>query len=364
MDGEQVKRKQTGHIKRVLRAVGLVVALVCVIVLPPWNGVFAWLAPLPESVAEEVANAADRGLEGIVVYVDQAGREPVSYAAGWKERDGEVPLTAATLFKIGSISKLYVAAATAKLVGRGQLELDGTLAELLPAFAPRIANADRITLRMLLQHRSGIPNTTDQATFDWVRPAPSMEAALALVLDLPADFEPDAEHAYSNTNYLLLGMILDARLGFSHRQFIHDELVAPLGLTHTFGLLGDANLADVASAYHRPYDVDFKDVELVSPSGCMVATAEDVGVFLRALSNGTLLAPAEQAAFDGVATYGHKGWVLGTQCIARYEPEIDAVVVQCVNTTGNHTELTTLVVFDRIVELLEQAAGDESGSIR
>ena len=86
----------------------------------------------------------------------------------------------------------------------------------------------------------------------------------------------------------------------------------------------------------------------------MVATARDVGVFLRALNDGSLLSDSEQALYTSVYEFGHKGWVLGYQCIARYYADIDAVVVQFVNTTGEHSELTALVVDRRIVQILRE----------
>jgi hypothetical protein len=86
----------------------------------------------------------------------------------------------------------------------------------------------------------------------------------------------------------------------------------------------------------------------------MVATAEDVGIFLRALNDGSLLNDDEQAIYSSVYEYGHKGWLLGYQSIARYHEDIDAVVVQFVNTTGGDSELVALVVYNRIVRILRK----------
>ncbi len=84
----------------------------------------------------------------------------------------------------------------------------------------------------------------------------------------------------------------------------------------------------------------------------MVATAQDVGVFLRAFNDGTLLNDDEQAIYSSIYEYGHKGWLLGYQSITRYHEDIDAVVVQFVNTTGGDSELLTIVVYNRIVRIL------------
>lgn len=195
----------------------------------------AWLEPLPDTVTEQVDSAIDHGLDGIIVYVDQSGEVPAQYAAGWKNKVAQEPADPLALFKIASISKLYIAAATAKLVGKHQLSLDASLADYLPELAGRIENADRISLKMLLQHRSGIPNFTDQSDFDWFTSSTDNKERLGLILDKPADFEPDADYSYSNTNYLLIGSILDKTLGYSHQRYISNEILVPLGLTYQRG---------------------------------------------------------------------------------------------------------------------------------
>ena len=101
----------------------------------------------------------------------------------------------------------------------------------------RIENADQITLRMMVQHRSGIPNFTDHPDYPWFETLPDRDAYLAFAFDEPADFEPDSDYRYSNTNYLLIGNILDKVLGYSHHQYIQDEILEPLGLNHTYSLL-------------------------------------------------------------------------------------------------------------------------------
>ena len=331
-----------------------IVAIVCAVVFPPWGGILAWIAPLPDTVQQQVDDASDHGLDGIIVYVDQAGKAPAFYCAGWKDRANQVPADPKALFKIASLSKLYIATAAAKLVNDRSLSLDDTLADHLPELVGRIEYAEQITLRMMLQHRSGIPNYTDHNEFDWSKPPSDVSGHLELVLDKSADFKPDADYRYSNTNFLLIGSILDRVLGHGHQRYINEEILTPLGLTHTYGLLNQVDLGDVVSGYHHPYEADFKGIEYVAPGGTMVATAQDVGAFLRALNDGSLLNGDEQAIYSSIYEYGHKGWLLGYQSIARYHEDIDAVVIQLANTTGGDSELVTLVVYDRIVRILRR----------
>jgi D-alanyl-D-alanine carboxypeptidase len=334
---------------RILKIVGPIAGIISIVIFPPWDGIWAWLAPLPNTVQEQVDAAFDHGLDGIIVYVDQTGKAPALYVAGWKNRAAQVPADPQALFKIGSISKLYVATAAAKLVNDQRLSLDDTLADHLPELVGRIEYADQITLKMMLQHRSGIPNYTDQDAFDWGKPPTGFGEYLELVFDSPADFEPDTGYRYSNTNYLLIRRILDKSLGYSHHQYINREILAPLGLTHTYGLLSQVDIGDVVSGYHHPHDIDF-----VGTGGSMVATAQDVGIFLRALNDGSLLNDDEQAIYSSIYEYEHTGWVLGYKSIARYHKDIDTVVVQFVNTTGEDTELTSIVVYNRIVRILRR----------
>ena len=350
---------------RILRIVMLTVALICVIVIPPWDLVPPLIAPLPATVQEQVNDAVDQGLDGIIVYVDQAGKTPEFYAAGWKNKLTQEPADPHALFRIASISKLYIATAVAKLVNNGTLSLDQTLADYLPELAGRIEYADQITLRMMVQHRSGIPNFTDDEAWDWFTSQTDIDKALELVLDEPADFKPDARYSYSNTNYLLIGRILDKVLGYSHHQYIAEEILAPLGLTNTYSLLSQVEYDDVVSGYWYEYDDDLRQLDHTIPGGSMIATAEDVGIFLRALNDGSVLNDDEQAVYSSIYEYEHTGWVPGYFSIARYHEDIDTVVIQFVSTTGGDTwgaanviggKTTGIsnIIYDRIIRILHR----------
>ena len=340
--------------KRILRIVVPAISLILTIIFVPWILLRAMFTPLPDTLQEQVNKAIELGLDGIVVYVDQPPAEPALYAAGWKDRDKKIPADPHALFKIASISKLYVAAATAKLVADHNLSLDGTLADYLPEVAGRIENSDRITLRMLLQHRTGIPDWIEDPDFPWNRSVTDVDSVLALVLDEPALFEPDARYDYSNTNYLLTGKIIDKILGYSYKQYIRQEILEPLGLTHTFGSLSEVNPDEVFSGYTKDWDGDVKMLDFPAASGAMVATAEDVGIFLRALNDGSLLTDEEQAIYSSVYEYKHTGLLPGYSSIARYHKDIDAVVVLFVNTSGGLTWSLVEIVYNHIVKILRK----------
>lgn len=343
------KMKQKKKIFRIVLLVGTVISLYFV----PWPLVWAWIRPLPATVQEQVDEAIGYGFDGMIVYVDQKGKEPGFYAGGWHDRQNKIPADPHALFKIASISKLYVAVATAKLVKAGRLSLDKTLADYLPDLGGRIENADKITLRMMVQHRSGIPNFTDTPSY-WVDPPATNKENLALVLDKPADFEPDEKYNYSNTNYLLLGEILDRIVGYSHHQFIREEILRPLELGNTYSLLSEVNVDSVMSGYYVGYDEDMKYNDFTNPAGSMVATAEDVGKFLRALNDGSVFEPGEQEIYSSIYVYEHTGLIPGYQSIAKYHKDIDTVVIQFNNTTnfdGYDWNLAE-IVYNRIVKIV------------
>jgi CubicO group peptidase (beta-lactamase class C family) len=340
-------KKQT---KRILRII-LIVAGIGSLWFVPWVLVRAWIAPLPGTVQEQLNDGIKLGLDGIIVYVDEAGRPPAFYAAGWKNREHKIPANPQSLFKIGSISKLYLAAAVAKLVNDKQLSLDKTLADYLPELSGRIENADKITLRMMVQHRSGITNFTDVPGY-WINPPKNNKKTLELVLDKPAEFDPGKKYSYSNTNYLLIGEILDKILNYSHHEYIRKDILMPLKLKNTYCLLSEANIDDVMSGYDVGYNDDLKYNDFSNPAGSMVATAQDVGIFLRALNDGSLLNDHEQAIYSSIYQYEHTGLLPGYSSIAKYYKDMDTVVVLFASTSGGYTWNLSEIVYNRLVKIL------------
>lgn len=339
------------QIKRNLRTRLICALLVCS--MAPFQACSIWPGPLPDSIQSEIEDAVNRGFDGVIVCVNQPG-EISHYAAGWNNRDTKDSADPHALFKIASISKLYIAAAAAKLVNADAVSLDKTLAEYLPELADRIEYSDEITLRMLLQHRSGIPDILDEPDYPWGDLPSTNREALEFVLDKPANFSPDKRYRYSNTNYLLIGEILDQELGYRHHKYIKEEILTPLGLVNTYSLLSEVELQEIMSGYAVDYEFDIKPNDYIIPGGSMVATAEDVTVFLRALIDGSLLNEEEQAIYSSIYRYDHTGLLPGYQSIARYHSDIDAVVVQFVSTSGGNSWSKSETVYRRVVKIVEE----------
>lgn len=332
MNNADIKSKtKTG--KRIFRWV-LLLGTIISLYFVPWLLVKAWILPLPNSIQKQADQAIDYGFKGLIVYVQQQDNEPKFFTSGWHNPTLQIPAEKVAYFKIGSINKLYVAVAVTKLVSAGRLSFDKTLADYLPPLVGRIENAETITLKMLVQHRSGIPNFTDTPNY-WTHPKATSEEKLRLILDQPADFEPGKRSAYCNTNYLLLNIIMDSILGYPNFEFIRTEILEPLHLQNTFATIHDVNIENVMSGYHKGHDADLKTDDVG-----MVATAEDVGIFLRALNNDTLLTEQEQKIYP--YKYEHSGWVPGYQSFAAYYKDIDAVMVTLYSTTDHDLILWNL----------------------
>ncbi|PRO68985.1 serine hydrolase domain-containing protein [Alteromonas gracilis] len=327
----------------------LLVSTIISLFFVPWILVKAWILPLPQTVQEQVDEAISHGFDGMIVYVDQAGKPPAFYTAGWKNRDSKIPAEPDSLFKIASISKLYTAVAITKMAKEQLLSLDDSLIRYLPELEGRIENSENITLKMMVQHKSGIPNFTDNAAY-WENEPENGKRALDFALDLPASFEPGEGYEYSNTNYLLLRTIMNKVLGYSHHEYIKQNILLPLQLNNTYFSLSEVNMDDVMSGYYVGFEEDVKARDYG-----MLATAEDVGKFLRALNNGSIFNAGEAKIYPYV--FEHGGLVIGYQSLAEYDRDLDAVVVQFINTTdfnGYEWNLSEITI-NRIFKILRKA---------
>jgi D-alanyl-D-alanine carboxypeptidase len=224
-------------------------------------------------------------------------------------------------FRIASVTKTYVATVVLQLVGEGRLGLDDTLDRWLPGIVP---NSDRITVRQLLQHTSGVydytnrlselfPNTDAllrQRYRHW-----SLNDLIALTAGQPPAFEPGTSSSYSNTNYILLGMLVGRITGRSYRTEIARRILLPLRLSDTV-LPGDD--PQIAGAHPHgylpverdgtttPVDITAFNMTIASSAGEIISTPADVTRFFRALMTGRLLRPAMLDAMlaDPVDRYG------------------------------------------------------------
>lgn len=336
---------------KILRIVMPLVAVISAIIFVPWILIWAWILPLPDTVQDQVDQGMNYDYDGMIVYVDEGGKEPQWFTAGWHDRDAKISAKPDAYFKIGSVQKLYLAVAIAKLANKGKLDLSKTVADYFPEYKDHIENASEITVKMMIQHRSGIPNMTDIPHY-WENPPTTNKGKIALILDQPALFKPGAKFSYCNTNYVLLRELVSKVVGYHYNQYIKEAVLLPYGLNHTFASMHDINMDNLMSGYYVGIEEDIKSADY----DIMVATAQDLGNFIRKLNDGSLFEPGEQKIYTDIYRYDHTGLVPGYQTIAKYHKDIDTVVIQFVNTTNfsGWTWSTSEIVYNRIVKILEQ----------
>jgi D-alanyl-D-alanine carboxypeptidase len=117
--------------KILLKIVIPIIVISCTAVFIPWDLLWLWAKPLPKTIQEQVEDTTSHGLDGIIVYIEKKGEKPKFYSAGLQSRADQTPINPQALFKIASISKLYIAVAAAKLINNKSLSLDKTLATYL-----------------------------------------------------------------------------------------------------------------------------------------------------------------------------------------------------------------------------------------
>ena len=332
---------------RTLLLAGTVISLYFV----PWILIWAWILPLPDTVQEQLNEGIEHGFDGTIVYIQQGDHPAEYYAAGWHDRDRMIRAYPEAYFKIASIGKLYDAVAITKLVAEDLISLDKSILEYFPEFAGRIEHAENISVRMLVQHRSGIPNFTDVPNF-WMHPPENEEQTLELFLDKPASFAPGTDYAYSNSNYFLLGLLMEKVTNNSKEQVIEKKILEPLKLKNTFFSLNEIDLDKLMSGYYVGVEDDIKSTNYHS----MIATAQDVGIFIKALNTGEILTKEENDIYSSIYKYDHTGLIPGYQSIAKYHENIDTVVIQFVNTANfdGYTWSISEIVYGRILKILEK----------
>ena len=142
---------------------------------------------------------------------------------------------------------------------------------------------------------------------------------------------------------------MDNVLGYITYDYIKEEILIPLDLNNTFFSLKEVHLDDVMSGYYVGYEEDFKNKEYG-----MLATAADVGKFLRALNDGSMFEEGEQEIYSSVYVYKHTGLLVGYQSIAEYHKDMDTVIIQFNNTAnfdGYNWNLSQ-IIYRRIVKIL------------
>ncbi|MFE9768178.1 serine hydrolase domain-containing protein [Streptomyces sp. NPDC005808] len=359
--------------------------LVSLLAAPAQAAVPAGTAPEARVAAEDLAAPDDAGLRevlrtalaqgapGAMVRVDDNGTVH-RLSEGVADRVTGRPLSTTDRFRVGSVSKTFTAVVLLQLVDEGKLALDTSVNSYLPGLLPD----DRITVRHLLSHRSGLYDYTNDM---FAQTVPGFEAVrnkvfsyqdlVDLSLEKPLNNAPGAAYSYSNTNFVVGGMLIEKLTGQSVRTQYQQRIIAPLKLTGTSYVHPDTAIAGRHANGYLPPDeagslVDSTEqtVSWAQSAGAIISTPRDLNTFFSALLGGRLLSAAQLAQMQqwtpvnstqgyglglrrrdlscGVSVYGHTGTVQGYYTYAFTSKDGKRSVTALANTSNNGTVLTTL----------------------
>jgi len=277
------------------------------------------------------------GALGIQARVTNGG-ETFTVRSGIAELGTRKPVPHNGTFRIGSTTKPFVSTVALQLAGEGRLDLDAPVSRYLPGLID-----GRITVRQLLQHTSGLYDHTealplDPAGFPGVRfKSWDPRELVAISVGRPLGFEPGTQYSYSNTNYIVAGLLIEQLTGRPYQQAVEQRVLKPLRLKDTSL---PRTSVDVPGPHAHGYFPDASgnpvDVTRLNPSwggaaGEMISTTRDLDTFLKALLGGRLLKPAQQRELTrttsvspnyglgvsvtplpcGTTVYGHDGTIHG-----------------------------------------------------
>ncbi len=301
----------------------------------------AWASSSPGSGQAGAAQAAARvdallaaaypaGEPGAAVFVSRGGTVILEKGYGLADVERKAPATPATVFRLASVTKAFTSTAVLMLADRRALALDDPVTKLLPGYA---ASGQAITVRHLLSHTSGLADYLDRPnSMEWASHEYSVQDLIDAFKDRPPLFAPGQKNAYSNSNYILLGAIIEQVSGLPFAKFVDMSILKPLGMGSTSCGGAVKDISELATAYEptrttndqldwsrlviaRPYTLS----SVYAAGGC-VSSVADMGKFHDALMKGTLVArPLLERSFKPATPSGgatgsmsEGGWQLDT----------------------------------------------------
>ena len=296
--------------------------------------------------------------DGTAVVAD-AGE--VIYERGFGEADRSWGIANApdTRFRIASLTKQFTAALVLQLAEAGDLDLDAPVSRYLPDYPAAQA---RVTVHQLLSQTSGIPEHLGLPGFDDMKRRPyAPDSFLAVFSGLPLDFEPGSRFAYSNSNYYLLGVLIEHATGQPYAEVLRERLLTPLGLADT-GYDDGATVIDRMARGYARVGAGYEHATYLDPSvpyaaGMMYSTAQDLVRWTQALHRGEPFERAETLermttpvhddyAYglgvsmlplgpSPVRAIGHSGGIFGFSTFLLHVPDTGRTVAVLANTEGS-----------------------------
>lgn len=242
----------------------------------------------------------ERFMGAVSIYKD--GLPVMDYAVGYRDYEQKLPVNPDTRFRVGSISKTFTAVLIMKAVEDKKLSLDDTLSK----FFPTVKNAEKITLRNLLQHRSGIFNITNDPAYKQYYQQPiTQEQWVEKISSKNPVFTPGEKYQYSNSNYILLSFILEKVYKKDYASLLDQYIVKPLKLESTYYMRKTDVQQNEAYSYHWNIDSIWvkqneTDPSIPSGAGAIVSSPRSLNQFSWALLNGKMIQPASLKAMQEI----------------------------------------------------------------
>ena len=277
---------------------------------------------------------------GTVLYSRAIG---YSYISGTEKK----PATTATRYRIGSISKMFTASMIFQLIEEGKIKLITTL----DTYFPEIPNASKITISNLLNHRSGIHNFTDDPEYMTYMTQPKTEDEMVKIISKnKVDFEPNAKASYSNSNFLLLGYIIEKITKQPYSKNLEKRICSKIGIKDTY--IGKKTDLVNNESYSYKFESEWKqqpetDMSIPGGAGSIISTPTDLTRFVNALFSIKLVSQSSlnqmKTLTDGIGmgmfqfpfydkkAYGHNGGIDGFVSNVAYFPEDSLAVSYCTN---------------------------------
>ena len=265
---------------------------------------------LPPPVGRIAKELAGGGAKRVIVFASAGGKSYVATAGTRRPKADQ-------RFRVGSVTKTFTATLVLQLVDEGKLGLGGKLEDYLPGVIPR---GEEITVRQLLQHRSGLVNYTDFTS--WLK-GPSRSGSIRPIDFVrfagskPLAFDPGTQWSYSNTNYIALGLVIEKVTGRSYADELEQRIFRPLGLDDTElpqtrllpDLGDDTELSQFPGAPKGDpiYDVDWANPAVSWAAGGIVSNARDLSRYYSALLSGRILSGNSLAAMKKTVAAGSAG---------------------------------------------------------
>lgn len=256
--------------------------------------------------------------------------------------------TPATEYRIGSITKVFTAVLTYQLIDAHRL----SLTDRLSRYFPDLPNADKITIAQLLGHRSGLANFTNNTDFDTWKDQPKTHAELlGMIRKQKPDFKPDTKADYNNSNYLLLGYIIEKIYGKPYKTVVTEKIIWRLRLKQTY--YGEkAGFAKGEAVSYKYFDSNWKPDRAVcldnfGGAGSLISTPQDLCAFVTALFKGKMISATSLSLMktmrDGYGKglfpygdrahsgFGHNGKTEGFGSSLQYYPKAGLAIAYCTN---------------------------------